>query len=59
MVLSESNTNFGCSAILWDRVFRTYADADTQETGTGPTEPGLWEKALMPIREPAVTAIAP
>ena len=59
MVLEESNTNYGCSAIVWDRLFGTFSSADTLEAGTGPTEPSLWEKLLMPIREPADTSIAP
>jgi len=59
MVLQESNTNYGCAAIIWDRLFGTFADADTLEAGTGPTEPSLWAKFLMPLRQPADTAIAP
>lgn len=59
MVLSESNTNYGCAAIVWDRVFGTFADAPTREAGTGPSEPTLWQKFVMPIREPADTAVAP
>lgn len=59
MVLEESNTNYGCAAILWDRLFGTFADAGTAEAGTGPSEPSLWQKFLMPVREPADTAIAP
>ena len=59
MVLAESNTNYGCSAIVWDRLFGTFADADTVEAGTGPTEPSLWQKFIMPVREPVDTAIAP
>ncbi|MGE0621978.1 MAG: sterol desaturase family protein [Pseudomonadales bacterium] len=59
MVMAESNTNYGCSAIVWDRLFGTFADARTVEAGTGPTEPTLWQKVLMPLREPADTAIAP
>ncbi|TNF89643.1 MAG: fatty acid hydroxylase family protein [Gammaproteobacteria bacterium] len=59
MVLEESNTNYGCSAIVWDRLFGTFADAGTLEAGTGPTEPSLWGKFLMPLREPSDTAIAP
>ena len=58
-VLEESNTNYGCSAIVWDRLFGTFADADTVDTGTGPTEPTLWQKFVMPIKEPTDTAIAP
>ena len=59
MVLAESNTNYGCAAIVWDRLFGTFADAHTAEAGTGPTEPNLWAKFLMPVREPVDTAIAP
>lgn len=59
MVMAESNTNYGCSAIVWDRLFGTFEDARTVEAGTGPTEPTLWQKVLMPIREPVDTAIAP
>lgn len=29
------------------------------EAGTGPTEPSLWAKVMMPFREPRDTAIAP
>jgi sterol desaturase/sphingolipid hydroxylase (fatty acid hydroxylase superfamily) len=59
MVMAESNTNYGCSAIVWDRVFGTFADARTVAAGTGPTEPTLWQQVLMPLREPADTSIAP
>ncbi|MEQ9452194.1 MAG: sterol desaturase family protein [Pseudomonadales bacterium] len=58
-VLEESNTNYGCSAIVWDRVFGTFADSTIAEAGTGPTEPTLWQKFIMPLREPNDTAIAP
>ncbi len=59
VVMAESNTNYGCAAIVWDRLFGTFADSHTQEAGIGPREPGLLEKLLMPIREPAGSAIAP
>lgn len=58
-VLEESNTNYGCSAIIWDRVFGTFLDKHIDEAGTGPTEPSLWQKFLMPLKEPEDTAIAP
>lgn len=51
-VLVESNTNFGCNAILWDRVFGTYSEGAIEQTGIGPTEPTLWEKICMPLRDP-------
>lgn len=58
-VLDESNTNYGCAAILWDRVFGTFVDADTLEAGSGPTEPTLWQKFIMPIHEPGDTQVSP
>ncbi|MDE0756892.1 MAG: sterol desaturase family protein [Pseudomonadales bacterium] len=58
-VLKESNTNYGCSAIIWDRLFGTFLDKTIDEAGTGPTEPTLWEKFLMPFKEPGDTTIAP
>ena len=58
-VLAESNTNYGCAAIVWDRLFGTFADADTEETGTGSSEPSLLGKLLMPVREPGDTSVAP
>lgn len=58
-VLEESNTKYGCSAIVWDRLFGTFLDKHIDEAGTGPTEPSLWEKFIMPIKDPDDTAIAP
>lgn len=58
-VMVESNTNYGCSTIFWDRVFGTFASGPTLETGTGPTEPSTWQKLWMPVREPVDTSIAP
>jgi len=57
--LAESNTNFGCAAIIWDRVFGTFVDSGVVDTGIGPREPTLLEKLLMPIREPRGSVIAP
>lgn len=59
VVVAESNTNYGCAVILWDRLFGTFSDAPTREAGSGPTEPTLWQKTLMPIWEPRDTVIAP
>ena len=59
MVFDESNTNYGCAAIVWDRLFGTFDDGDTQETGTGPSQPSLWHIFLMPWREPVDTQTAP
>lgn len=58
-VLEESNTNYGCSAIIWDRLFQTFLDRRITDAGTGPTEPTTWEKFMMPIQEPGDTAISP
>jgi len=57
--LSESNTNYGCAIIFWDRLFGTFASGPTAEAGIGKSEPTLWQKFLMPLREPAGSQIAP
>lgn len=57
--LRESNTNYGCSAIVWDRVFGTFGDSAISEAGVGPREPTTLEKLIMPLREPADSIIAP
>lgn len=59
MVLEESNTNYGCSAIVWDRMFGTFADSRIDEAGTGPSEPSTWRKFMMPFKEVSDTTIAP
>jgi sterol desaturase/sphingolipid hydroxylase (fatty acid hydroxylase superfamily) len=59
IVLDESNTNYGCATILWDRIFGSFVDSDTKECGVGPTEPTLTEKLMMPLREPSDVSIAP
>jgi sterol desaturase/sphingolipid hydroxylase (fatty acid hydroxylase superfamily) len=58
-VFEESNTNYGCAAIVWDRMFRTFAQGPTRELGIGPSEPRLWEKLLLPFRQPADVTVAP
>jgi len=57
--LMESNTNYGCAAILWDRIFGTFVDSGIREAGMGSIEPTTLEKLLIPIREPAGSVIAP
>jgi sterol desaturase/sphingolipid hydroxylase (fatty acid hydroxylase superfamily) len=57
--LEESNTNFGCAAILWDRVFGTFGDSGVVDAGIGPREPTTIEKLWMPLREPQSSVIAP
>jgi sterol desaturase/sphingolipid hydroxylase (fatty acid hydroxylase superfamily) len=58
-VFEESNTNYGCAAILWDRLFGTFATGTTREAGIGPSEPRLWQKLLLPLRQPADVTVAP
>ena len=57
--LVESNSNYGCAVILWDRLFGTFVDSGVRDAGIGPREPSTLEKLLMPIREPAGSVIAP
>ncbi len=59
MVREESNTNYGCACIMWDRVFGTFSDADTQEAGIGKTQPSYAELFLMPFEEPKSSEVAP
>ncbi len=58
-VLEESNTNYGCASIVWDRLFGTFAEGEPREAGVGPVEPGFGAKLLMPLREAEQVAIAP
>jgi sterol desaturase/sphingolipid hydroxylase (fatty acid hydroxylase superfamily) len=58
-VFDESNTNYGCASILWDRVFGTFSDGATRETGIGPSEPRFGEKLLLPLRQPEDVSVAP
>ena len=51
-VFEDSNTNFACNAILWDRLFGTYSRGEVKQTGIGPTQPALWRMFLLPFREP-------
>jgi sterol desaturase/sphingolipid hydroxylase (fatty acid hydroxylase superfamily) len=47
-----SNTNFGCNVILWDRLLGTFSKGEVRQTGIGPGEPTLWQKFMLPLREP-------
>jgi sterol desaturase/sphingolipid hydroxylase (fatty acid hydroxylase superfamily) len=58
-VFAESNTNYGCAAIVWDRLFGTFAEGVPQELGIGPSEPPLWGKLLLPLRQPDDVTVAP
>ena len=57
--LEESNTNYGCAAILWDRIFGTFGNTGIIDAGIGPHEPTTLQKLLMPFREPEGSVIAP
>ena len=59
VVRSESNTNYGCSAMFWDRVFGTFENGETAATGIGPSEPSLAGKLGLPFREPSDIRVAP
>jgi sterol desaturase/sphingolipid hydroxylase (fatty acid hydroxylase superfamily) len=52
VVFEESNTNYACNAILWDRLFGTFSRGEVRQTGIGPTQPALWRMFLLPFREP-------
>ncbi len=49
-VITESNTNFGCVCIIWDRIFGTFQDADTKDTGIGDTQPSYKALFAMPFK---------
>ncbi|RDZ27255.1 sterol desaturase family protein [Lysobacter silvisoli] len=51
-VFEDSNTNYACNAIVWDRLFGTYSEGPVAQTGIGPSQPGLWRMYLLPFREP-------
>lgn len=51
-VFEDSNTNYACNAILWDRLFGTYSRGPVVQTGIGPTQPPLWRMFLLPFVEP-------
>lgn len=57
--LAESRRNFGCAAIVWDRVFGTFSDNQAVAVGSGPIEPSTWHKLMMPIKDYEVSDIAP
>ena len=59
MVREESNTNYGCACIFWDRVFGTFKDGDTEEAGIGKTQPSYAELFMMPFEEPKSSEVAP
>jgi sterol desaturase/sphingolipid hydroxylase (fatty acid hydroxylase superfamily) len=46
----QSNRNFACNAIVWDRLFGTLAAGPVSGTGTGPRQPGLRDMLTAPFR---------
>lgn len=46
----QSNRNFACNAIVWDRLFGTFAAEPVSRTGTGPRQPGLRDMLMAPFR---------
>ncbi|MEH6419931.1 sterol desaturase family protein [Pseudomonas sp. CGJS7] len=51
-VFEDSNTNYACNAIVWDRLFGTYSRGPVAQTGIGPRQPPIWRLYLLPFREP-------
>ncbi|MFP7723718.1 sterol desaturase family protein [Lysobacter sp. A3-1-A15] len=51
-VFDDSNSNYSCNAIVWDRLFGTYSAGPVAQTGIGPHEPTFMQKLLLPLREP-------
>lgn len=49
-VMAQSNTNYGCVCIIWDRIFGTFQDADTKDTGIGDTQPSYRSMLAMPFK---------
>ncbi|MEM9386168.1 MAG: sterol desaturase family protein [Pseudomonadota bacterium] len=46
--LNQSNTNYGCNIILWDRIFGTYcADEEVGQIGAGKAEPLSIKEQLL------------
>lgn len=51
-VFEESNSNYACAAIVWDRLFGTYSEGPVARTGIGGAQPPIWRMYLLPFREP-------
>lgn len=51
-VFEESNSNYACAAIVWDRLFGTYSEGPVARTGIGGRQPPVWRMYLLPFREP-------
>ena len=51
MVREQSDRNFACNAIIWDRLFGTHAIGEVSQTGTGSHQPNALHLALLPFRK--------
>lgn len=50
MIREQSDRNFACNAIIWDRLFGTYRKGNVEQTGTGPRQPGALELLILPFK---------
>ena len=51
MVRAQSDRNFACNAIIWDRLFGTHAIGKVSQTGTGSHQPNALDLGLLPFRK--------
>ncbi|HMB38957.1 MAG TPA: sterol desaturase family protein [Wenzhouxiangellaceae bacterium] len=51
MVREQSDRNYACNAIIWDRLFGTHAIGEVSQTGTGSHQPDPLHLALLPFRK--------
>lgn len=51
-VFDQSNSNYACNAILWDRLFGTFGVGELHQTGIGPSQPTVAQLFMLPWREP-------
>jgi sterol desaturase/sphingolipid hydroxylase (fatty acid hydroxylase superfamily) len=59
MNFADSNSNYSCNAIIFDRLFGTYKAGRVEQTGIGPTEPSSWQKLMLPLQEPEDKTASP
>lgn len=50
MIREQSDRNFACNAIVWDRLFGTYRKGNVEQTGTGPRQPSAVELLMLPFK---------
>lgn len=51
-VFKDSNSNYSCNGIIWDRIFGTYQEGEVLETGICKRDLSLKEKLFLPLKEP-------